>query len=378
MPQAQRGNCHVILDTVLQGDALEVLKTLPDESVNCCICSPPYFQLRSYVDANNPIKAHEIGIEQTPQEYVANLVAIFREVKRVLRCDGTFWLNLGDSYNGSGKGGGTGEFSQKQVTNKGSYTDVKPSRLKELPAKNLFGIPWRVAFALQDDGWILRSDIIWHKGNSMPESVRDRPTRAHEYIFLFAKSPKYYYDADSIKTPVKPTSIKRLGRAVKATHKNVNGAPGQTVHSMAKPRPNVNKQDGVGKRQYSTFNERYDGQVVPMANRRSVWVIPTQGTKFKHFASYPEALVEPMILAGCPEGGVVLDPFAGSGTTLLVARNLKRHFIGVELNPEYIKICHERLRKPFEKHHIQKDDPLEDLPLFSPDLNTGTADANGN
>lgn len=338
-------------------DALTLLRALPSGSVNCIVTSPPYFGLRDYGIEG------QVGLEPTPAEYVGKLVALFREVRRVLRDDGTLWLNLGDTYTGGGRGGNPPLSAYwKQGTNAGSVIENR-TNVDGLPSKSLLGIPWRLAFALQDDGWILRSDIIWHKPNPMPFSGKDRPTTAHEYVFLFSKCQRYFYDADAIKTPVKLSSIKRQGRAVSDKHKNHNGAPGQTPHSMFRARPN--KQDALGKRQYSGFNERYDGQATPMANKRSVWTVPTVGFPGAHFATFPPELIRPMILAGCPAGGLVLDPFMGSGTTALVARAHGRNYIGSELNVDYVAIARERLRLPFEARHVEQETKLDDLPLFA-------------
>jgi DNA modification methylase len=302
---------------IKQGDALSVLKTMPDQSINTCVTSPPYWGLRDYgVDG-------QLGLEPTPAEYVANLVEVFREVKRVLRDDGTLWLNLGDSY----ASGGMSNPSSKSTLGGGkdlgaadySITRKVPNGLK---SKDLVGIPWRVALALQADGWYLRSDIIWHKPNAMPESVTDRPTKAHEYIFLLSKSQKYYYDADSIKEPSsdlekskkryeKPFGEKKAEELLKTNQ----------VHTRT-----------IGMREF-------DGK----RNKRTVWTVPTQPFPEAHFAVYPPALITPCILAGCPVGGTVLDPFAGSGTTLLVAIQHHRKAIGIELNPEYVEIAKRRL-----------------------------------
>lgn len=292
------------LNTVQQADALDLLHGLPAGSVDCCITSPPYYGLRDYgVDG-------QIGLEDTPQAYVKRLADLFREVKRVLKDTGTCWINLGDSY--SSKVKGTGGPSEKQSTNAGSR--YEPILLNTgLPDKSLMGIPWRVAFALQDDGWILRSDIIWHKPNPMPESVTDRPTKSHEYVFLFAKEPRYYYDADAIAEPV--TS---------------SGGNFSTVYASQQ----------IGHGGVST-RKAYDKR-----NKRSVWTIPTKPNPEAHFATFPPDLITPMILAGCPVGGVVLDPFMGSGTTALTARQHGRNFIGCDLNPEYVAIARRRLNRP--------------------------------
>jgi site-specific DNA-methyltransferase (adenine-specific) len=256
----------------------------------------------------------------------------------VLRDDGTLWLNLGDSYAGSGKGAGNYELSEKQRTNNGANYLVGETAREAAHTmtagmdrnfgpkpKDLIGIPWRVAFALQADGWYLRQDIIWHKPNPMPESVTDRCTKAHEYIFLMSKSARYYFDAAAIKEPMAEVSKARMGRGVSAVHKNVNGAPGQTPHSMNAPRLH----GAITK-------------VPETRNRRSVWTVTTSPFRGAHFATFPPKLIEPCILAGCPVGGTVLDPFGGSGTTALVANMLGRKAVLCELNPKYVELMHER------------------------------------
>jgi len=302
---------------IKQGDAIEVLKAMPEQSVHCCVTSPPYFGLRDYGVEG------QIGLERTPEEYVDKLVQVFREVRRVLRDDGTLWLNLGDSYNGSGGAGGD--------YNPGGLKEGQPKypgrKVPGLKPKDLIGIPWMVALALRNDGWYLRSDIVWHKPNAMPESVTDRPTRAHEYIFLLSKSPKYYYDYEAIKEPAAYDGRKdTLLKGSPKYEKDV--LPGQVGHSMA----------AKGHERWKK-NER--GEYV--RNKRSVWTVPTKPFPEAHFAVYPPALITPCILAGCPVGGTVLDPLAGSGTTLLVATQHHRKSIGIELNPEYIEIAKRRL-----------------------------------
>lgn len=302
------------LNTIIQGDAREVLKTLPDKSIHCCVTSPPYYGLRDYgVDG-------QIGLEETPEEYVENMVEIFRRVRRVLRPDGTLWLNLGDSYAGSGMGAANypGDYG-KQNSNKGSLSvkgraGLVPDGLKP---KDLIGIPWRVAFALQGDGWYLRADIIWSKPNSMPESVTDRPTKAHEYIFLLSKSQRYYYDFEIIKEP----TITRDNSYRDRDDSKLNNTPGRT------------RMGGLKTNNYE------------MRNKRSVWTVPTKPFSEAHFAVFPPKLIEPCILAGCPVGGIVLDPFMGSGTTALVAFEHERNYLGIELNPEYIKLANRRLER---------------------------------
>jgi len=264
-------------------DSLAYLKTLPDNSVHCVVTSPPYLGLRDYgIDG-------QIGREDDLNAYIARLVEVFREVRRVLRRDGTFWLNIGDSYNGSGKSSGrtwrdrTHEHSSKQASNRGSLHDV-PTRLKELPFKSLCGIPWRLAFALQDDGWILRSDIIWNKLNAMPGSYKDRVTTAHEYIFMFVKRTRYWYDYLAIMEPAAYDGRKDTVQKVSTKYRNA--APGQTNHSFQRE---------------NREHWQYDENDAPVRNARSVWSIPTQPTSFAHFATFPEALVERCIKVGCPE-----------------------------------------------------------------------------
>jgi len=331
------------------GDCRDVLLSMPDKSVHCVVTSPPYFGLRDYgVDG-------QMGLEPTPAEFVAGMVAVFREVRRVLKDDGTLWLNLGDSYANDGKwGGSTGGKHVKAV-----HGDTGIGRGKKttgLKPKDLIGIPWRVAFALQADGWYLRQDIIWSKPNPMPESVRDRCTKAHEYIFMLSKSQRYFYDKDAIAEPVLESSIARISQASFGTQTggekdygvtgvNANRSMRKTLENFA---ASAKKQDGTGNRQYTGFNDRYFGQTEskPTRNKRSVWTVTTKPFKGAHFATFPPDLIEPCILAGCPVGGTVLDPFFGAGTTGLVAANLGRHAIGIELNPEYAALARERIDAP--------------------------------
>lgn len=296
---------------ILLGDCLEQMKTLHAKSINTCVTSPPYWGLRDYgVDG-------QLGLEKTPDEFVANLVNVFREVKRVLKDDGTLWLNLGDTYastGGCGHQGKHGERATRAHTQRNVIgNSVKSSGLK---AKDLIGIPWRVAFALQADGWYLRQDIIWHKPNPMPESVTDRCTKAHEYIFLLSKSAKYYFDNESILEPFIET---RIGKT---------GARAATPLTKMK-----NDQTNSG-----GFTRSRDGK-----NKRSVWTVTTKPFKGAHFATFPPDLIEPCILAGCPKDGVVLDPFFGAGTTGLVAKRLGRNYIGCELSAEYVEIAEKRI-----------------------------------
>ncbi len=292
------------------GDVLDELRKMPAESVHCCVTSPPYWGLRDYGCAG------QVGLEATPAEYVAKMVEVFREVRRVLRSDGTLWLNLGDSYAGSGKGWNLQD-DAKQVTSRAwADRESMPAARTRNDAgpgykpKDLVGIPWSVAFALRDDGWWLRSDIIWAKPNPMPESVTDRPTKAHEYLFLLAKSQTYYYDQDA----VREAGVGRLdrGHAVRGRL----GEQGWQGVSLAEP---------------------------VARNRRSVWTIATEPFPEAHFATMPTKLVEPCILAGSPVGGVVLDPFCGSGTVGVVALRHNRSFIGIDIKPEYCEMARRRI-----------------------------------
>jgi DNA modification methylase len=298
---------------ILIGDVIEQLKTLPDNHVNCVVTSPPYWGLRDYGQEG------QIGLEQSPDDYVSKMVEVFREVKRVLRDDGTLWLNIGDSYSGSGKGpaGNLGKkHNERHLEHKTG--GIIPEGTKP---KDLVGIPWMLAFALRADGWYLRQDIIWAKPNVMPESVRDRCTKSHEYVFLLTKSPKYYYDHVAIKEPVSEVSLKRAQSGWKSNRPSAKAGP-----------------NGVDVEQMGTRFVNPEGR-----NKRDVWFIPTASFKGAHFAVMPERLVEPCILAGSPEGGVVLDPFFGSGTVGVVALKNKRNYIGIELNPEYAALAKDRL-----------------------------------
>ena len=348
---------------ILHGHVIDKLKEILSDTVQTVVTSPPYWGLRDYgtatweggdkncdhrIDrANRKVtninqnkqnsvsgefisdgnscpkcgairKDNQLGLEETPEEFVENLVKVFREVKRVLKDDGTVWLNLGDSYNGhstnrSGQHGyNDGRSNRSNRFSVGGINGLKP--------KDLIGIPWRVALALQGDGWYLRQDIIWHKPNPMPESVTDRCTKAHEYIFLLSKSQKYYYDAEAIKEPVAESSIERLNQ-------------------------NIEKQIGTTRAnggQKSNGNLKAVGDIEYGRNKRSVWTITTKPYKEAHFAVFPPKIPELCIKAGSSEGDTVLDPFFGSGTTGWVAQRLGRKWIGIELNAEYIKIAEKR------------------------------------
>jgi DNA modification methylase len=347
------------------GNSLDILKAMKDNSFQCCITSPPYFGLRDYGIKN------QIGLEATPDEYTKKLVDVFREVKRVLKEDGTLWLNLGDSYAGSwGNAGHRPELDNSPSYQREKNSDYvhrggwdgrreRPAASYKLPGikqKDLIGIPWKVAFALRDDNWYLRSDIIWAKGTSgqkdlisqihsagikaeidenkieslidnlglyvggsMPESVRDRPSKSHEYLFLLSKNKKYYYDNDVIKED-------------------------SVTNDPRKPYTSIGAKELDGRKTWHS-GEKRKGNDFTKRNRRSVWTIPTKPIKAAHFAIFPEKLVEPCILAGCPEGGICLDPFFGSGTVGVVASKLNRNYVGIDLNPEYVKIASDRINK---------------------------------
>ncbi len=319
--------------TSLQGDWRDQLKTLPDESAQCCVTSPPYWGLRDYGVPG------QLGLEKTPEEYVAKIVAGFNEVKRVLRKDGTCWINLGDSYAGGGNGGG-GSFAkdnnhgadknQQAMWKKTAANGRTPINYKP---KDLVGIPWLVAFALRAAGWYLRSDIIWAKPNPMPESVTDRPTKAHEYIFLLTKSQKYFYNHEAIKEPMAEYECERRRRENRNGHDIKYKIARDGVAGMAR--------QGEGG---SVRNSKRRGELAIEGNRnkRTVWTVATNPYQGAHFATFPPELISPCILAGSRPGDTVLDPFGGSGTTGMVALELGRKAILIELNPEYIKLIEQR------------------------------------
>lgn len=300
--------------TLWHGDALNVAVGLPSGSVQTIVTSPPYFGLRDYGAEG------QMGAEETVDAYVAGMVALFAELRRVLADDGTLWLNLGDSYTGArgGPNGVNGEMANRAVAQHRQAVGTRT--VDGLANKNLLGVPWRVAFALQADGWILRSDIIWAKPNPMPESVTDRPTKAHEYVFLLAKSPRYFYNADAIRTPT--TATGRTWDQRKASGEPVRyGTAGQS---------SVGKESSVGKGGFAS-DERG-------ANARTVWAVPTTPFSEAHFAVYPPELIRPCILAGSRPGDTVLDPFSGSGTTGMVATEEGRKYVGIDLNSDYLDL----------------------------------------
>lgn len=391
-----------LVNTIHHCDVMTLLRALPDNCINCVVTSPPYWQLRDYQTSG------QIGLEPTLKEYIDNLTVLFREVRRVLRDDGTCWVNMGDSFASSWASG------RRSVIGQGSR-DNRVMRIGDgLKEKDLCGVPWRLAFALQDDGWYLRSDIIWEKPTCMPESVTDRPTRSHEYVFLLTKNEHYFYDGEAIREPAKETSLQRLERGVSDNHKNIS-VPGKQINSIHKPREH---------------GDSYNGRLT--RNKRSVWRVNPEPFSDAHFATFPTKLIEPMILAGCPaqvcsvcgapyerqghkefmpqqdvsleraahrgkmadenhwkgfprgttqfvtEGfkptcdhnapsrsGLVLDPFMGSGTTALVARKLGRNYLGCDLNADYVAMAKDRLRLPFEDLAVKRETRLDDLPLFA-------------
>ena len=297
------------------GHVLDELGKMPSDSVQCVVTSPPYWNLRSYLPDDHPDKPKELGLEDTPETFVASLVDVFRAVRRVLRDDGTCWVNLGDSYAGApgGEQGREGQRASRTFTAR----ITKPKAGPGLKPKDLVGIPWRVAFALQADGWFLRSDIIWHKPNPMPESITDRPTKAHEYVFLLTKSARYFYDLESIREEPKPWNDGAMSAPKLGEHRKTDAYGQQTT-------------------------KRYE--VIKGANARTVWTIPSQPFPGAHFATFPEELPTRCIKAGSRPGDLVLDPFTGAGTTALVAIGLGRRFVGCELNPEYAAMARARVQ----------------------------------
>jgi DNA modification methylase len=336
--------------TILKGDCRDVLATLPDESVQCVVTSPPYWGLRDYGHAG------QIGLEPSFDQFIEEMLAVFREVRRVLRADGTLWLNLGDTYAGGGNGGGGSYASERANWRVVPPRSGQRASVAGLKPKDLVGIPWRVAFALQADGWWLRSDIIWHKTNPMPESVTDRPTKAHEYLFLLTKAERYHYDAEAILEPVSPNTHARLSQDIMAQIGSARANGGAKSNGNMKAvgrnsRANVDRvprnrklaDAGSGIKNNDSFTEAV-ALPVTHRNKRTVWSTSTEAFSGAHFATFPPALIEPCILAGCPKGGTVLDPFGGAGTTGLVADRLGRNAILIEINPEYAAMAERRIR----------------------------------
>ena len=312
--------------SLMCGDSRSVLQTLPENSVHCCVTSPPYFNLRDY-GVNG-----QIGIEETPETYINALVEVFREVRRVLRPDGTAWVNIADTY------AANRTYRVHDTCGTKDHTYSKGSKVPTgCKPKDMIGIPWMLAFALRDDGWYLRQDIIWQKPNCMPESVKDRCTKSHEHIFLLSKSPQYYFDAEAISEPIAESSKKRFLQDIER-QTGSNRQPGKTNGAMkaAMPRFGRGKDGEQGVKEYVPILRR---------NKRDVWSISTKGFKGAHFAVFPEELVEPCVFAGSPINGTVLDPFCGSGTVGVVSLKNGRDFIGIELNPAYVEIAQERIRR---------------------------------
>ncbi len=332
---------------ILTGDSLTMLRTLPASSVQCCVTSPPYWGLRDY-----GVKG-QLGLEATPELYVARMVEIFQEVRRVLRDDGTLWLNLGDSYAGSCMTGGTksinGGARERALMfrrgnpekNSGVSNRDGLGKIAGLKPKDLVGIPWRVAFALQADGWYLRSDIIWHKPNPMPESVTDRPTKSHEYLFLLAKSERYFYDADAIREQCVGMSALTGGKYAPPGQPPSSNARDSSLFRGRKVRSSELATLGLTRGTGNPSCTHPNGK-----NKRTVWSITSHPYKGAHFATFPPKLIEPCILAGSRPGDKVLDPFSGAGTTGLVAQQHGRRYIGIELNPEYVEMAEKRLAIP--------------------------------
>ena len=340
---------------ILLGDVREQLKTLADESVQCVVTSPPYFGLRDYGMPG------QIGLEASPSAFVDVMVDVFREVRRVLRADGTLWLNLGDSYAGSWGAQSRGNTASEASSSLQGSSMLEARQIEAYPLgqthvgsmkrtpglkpKDLMGIPWRVAFALQDDGWYLRQDIIWSKPNPMPESVTDRCTKAHEYLFLLSKSGRYHFDAEAIAEGAvadhAPGNKSHKGKAAydagDGKHRTKQGLVAYSARQRAVPPRHA----GLESSDQSGLDEVGRGG---KRNKRSVWTVATQPFKEAHFATFPPALIEPCILAGCPNGGLVLDPFGGAGTTGLVADRLGRDAVLIELNPEYAAIAEKRIK----------------------------------
>lgn len=402
--------------TLFHGEALDVLRKMPDESIHCCITSPPYWNLRSYgvppsILGGNPECHHEwvdsswragrwadcdddnpgdkqltnsgslghrgelkeqstcskcsawlgcFGLEPTPEMYIEHAVEVFREVRRVLRADSTLWINIGDCWANDTKWGGQSG-AKNTSSAAGGYSGQRLRRTTGLKPKDLVGIPWMLAFALRADGFYLRQEIIWSKPNAFPESVGDRPTKSHEQIFLLSKSERYFYDADAIKEPASDDTHARYARGRSDDHKWADGGPGnQTIaKSFEHMRKNgVNqkasdKQSGHGRR-HAGFNERWKVKqnesfsaavkdVVDLRNKRSVWTVPTHAFPGSHFATFAPDLILPAVLAGCPVGGTILDPFSGAATTALVAKANGRKCVGIELNQDYLSMSAKRL-----------------------------------
>lgn len=319
-------------------DCVEGLKTLPDNCIDCCVTSPPYYALRDYgVDG-------QIGLEDTPQAYIERLTEVFMEVYRVLKPEGTLWLNIGDSYCGTGD---KGSFKDpKYPEGRNGQTISKTKKLDGLKHKDLIGIPWMLAFSLRNAGWYLRQDIIWHKPNPMPESVTDRCTKSHEYIFLLSKNQRYYFDHEAIQEPA--NTQKEINPRFGGTKYGDNDDKHFQTYSGNEWKPKTKNCQYDGQTPNTMHMRREQGlpdQEYIVRNKRDVWSVNVKPDTVAHFATYPEELIRPCILAGCPKDGIVLDPFMGSGTTARVAMKLDRNYIGFELNPEYCKIINTKTRE---------------------------------
>ena len=346
---------------ILIGDCIEMVRTLPDESVHTCVTSPPYFGLRDY-GVNG-----QIGLEETPAEFIARLVELFREVRRVLRNDGTVWVNMGDTYasrpNGTGGFGGQGGDAPHVAirTANARRSSQVPQGLKH---KDLMGVPWRLAFALQDDGWYLRQDIIWAKPNPMPESTRDRCTKAHEYIFLLSKSPQYYCDMSAIREPAAESSNIRWAQDLErqAGSERVPGKLNgrmKAVGGLRSKRNSFARDPKAGTGDHGQKAQHRSGrdniEYAQSRNKRSVWTVATAKYSGAHFATFPPDLIRPCILAGAPRGGMVLDPFGGAGTTSLVSMQEGRRSIPCELNPQYAQLARARVKAAWMDGASQMD-----------------------
>lgn len=322
---------------IICGDALETLKNFPNESINCCITSPPYYGLRDYH------KKEQIGREKTVEEYLERLVAVFREVRRILKKDGTCFVVIGDSY--AGTSSKKEQRDPKYPKGRNGQNSSITQKMLGYKSKDLMGIPWRLALALREDGWYLRSDIIWHKENAMPEACRDRPTRSYEHVFLLSKSPKYYYDYEQMSEPMKGVSKKRYVRGRKPDNKYLKENSGAKLQKINEARK---------------YGE-YKGDNIPQfRNKRDIWTINTVSFRGNHYAVFPPKLAEICMIAGCPKGGIILDPFIGSGTVGFTAFLHNRKYIGIELNAEYVSLAKKRIEsevKEFneeQKQEVQK------------------------
>ena len=329
---------------ILQGDCLTVLKTVPERSVQMCVTSPPYYGLRDYgVDG-------QIGLEDTPEQFIQRLVDVFREVRRVLEDDGTLWVNIGDSYCGTGD---KGDYKDPKNPNgrNGQKTAVNGKLGGAYKSKDLIGIPWMLAFALRADGWYLRQDIIWHKPNVMPESVKDRCTKCHEYIFLLSKSQNYYFDSDAIKEKCVSDDA-RPSAMIRAREFDYNTKDRQNPQAYRKHPIGGTRRPGQDDEHYRTASGNA-WRASEYRNKRDVWTVTTKPFTGAHFATFPEELIRPCILAGSREGDLVLDPFNGAATTGVVCKRLKRDYLGIELNPEYVKLSNERLERVDQEMYME-------------------------